>query len=47
MVSTKRASELYFKVAMGEKLLPSEAMELYEYDSKFNIKNKDCLLDDL
>ena len=34
-VSTQRASQLYFILAMGGKLSPSEKAELEEYASRF------------
>jgi hypothetical protein len=34
-VTTQRASQLYFRLAMGEKLTPNEKEELDEYAARF------------
>lgn len=50
MVTTKRASQLYFRLAMGEKLTPGEREELEEYAARFKSKedvNAEELLEDL
>ena len=46
-VTTQRASQLYFILAMGGKLSPSEKAELDEYASRFEKKKDSELLDDL
>lgn len=38
MVTTERATALYFRLAMGEKLTPKERAELEEYASRFKKK---------
>lgn len=50
MVTMKRASQLYFCLAMGEKLTPGEREELDEYEARFKSKedvNAEELLEDL
>ena len=34
-VTTQRASQLYYRLAMGEKLTPNEQAELDEYAARF------------
>lgn len=38
MVTTERATALYFRLAMGEKLTPKERAELDEYAARFKTK---------
>lgn len=50
MVTTKRASQLYFRLAIGEKLTPEENEELDEYAARFKSKedfNAEELLKDI
>jgi hypothetical protein len=50
MVTTQRASQLYYRLAIGEKLTPAEREELEEYAARFKTKeeiNAEELLKDL
>lgn len=40
MVTTERATALYFRLAMGEKLTPKERAELDEYAARFKTKEE-------
>lgn len=39
MVTTERATTLYFRLAMGERLTPKEKEELDEYAARFKKKD--------